>query len=108
MKEESENGWENCILRDKLVELESVKLHPYGTMQAHEIYNETGITGFWKGIIPTLIMLYCSNEEPLQVCNPSIQFMIYETSLKHLKAKRAAKKDGSKDVTAIEPKKPLK
>lgn len=28
--------------------------------------------------------------------------MIYETSLKHLKAKRATKKDGSKDVTALE------
>ena len=27
------------------------------------------------------------------VCNPSIQFMIYETSLKHLRAKRAAYKD---------------
>ncbi|KAK4767772.1 hypothetical protein SAY87_002913 [Trapa incisa] len=93
MEEASENGWEDYILRDKLAELESVKPHPYGTMQAaHEIYNEAGITGFWKGIIPTLIM----------VCNPSIQFMIYETSLKHLKAKRAAKKDGSKDVMALE------
>lgn len=34
-----------------------------------------------------------------QVCNPSIQFMIYETSLKHLKSKR---KDAVKNVAAFE------
>ncbi|XP_021671745.1 peroxisomal nicotinamide adenine dinucleotide carrier isoform X3 [Hevea brasiliensis] len=61
-------------------------------MQACEVYNEAGISGFWKGIIPTLIM----------VCNPSIQFMIYETSLKHLRAKRSASKQGYKNVTALE------
>ena len=37
-----------------------------------------------------------------QVCNPSIQFMIYESSLKHLKARRAASKKGSKSPTALE------
>ena len=37
-----------------------------------------------------------------QVCNPSIQFMIYETSLKHLRAKRAENKQGLKTVTALE------
>ena len=37
-----------------------------------------------------------------QVCNPSIQFMIYETSLKRLQAKRTANKHGVKPVTALE------
>ncbi|XP_057974621.1 peroxisomal nicotinamide adenine dinucleotide carrier-like isoform X2 [Malania oleifera] len=36
------------------------------------------------------------------VCNPSIQFMIYESSLKHLRAKRATNKQGLKNVTALE------
>ncbi|GLT35336.1 hypothetical protein SLA2020_098010 [Shorea laevis] len=80
-------------LQHKLVELDSIKPHPYGTVDAaREVYNEAGILGFWKGIIPTLIM----------VCNPSIQFMIYETSLKRLKAKRAANKHGLKSVSALE------
>lgn len=37
-----------------------------------------------------------------QVCNPSIQFMIYESSLKYLRAKRTANKSGFKNVTALE------
>ncbi|KAM7257194.1 hypothetical protein ACFE04_012935 [Oxalis oulophora] len=83
LQEASENGLVDATLEDKLTELDSIKPRPYGTLQAaREIYNEAGITGFWKGIIPTLVM----------VCNPSIQFMIYETTLKRLKAKRAAKK----------------
>ncbi|XP_077212387.1 peroxisomal nicotinamide adenine dinucleotide carrier-like isoform X2 [Tasmannia lanceolata] len=61
-------------------------------MQAKEVYCEAGIAGFWKGIIPTLIM----------VCNPSIQFMIYETSLKRLRAKRAVNRHGLKNVTSLE------
>lgn len=80
-------------LQEKFAELDSIKPKPYGTRHAaREVYNEAGIVGFWKGIVPTLIM----------VCNPSIQFMIYETSLKRLKAKRAANKQGSKDVSALE------
>ncbi|XP_031487614.1 peroxisomal nicotinamide adenine dinucleotide carrier-like isoform X2 [Nymphaea colorata] len=69
-------------------------VHPYGTWHAvHEIYSEAGVPGFWKGIIPTLVM----------VCNPSIQFMIYETSLKYLKAKRqVSSKHQFKNVTALE------
>jgi len=31
-----------------------------------DLYYEAGIEGFWKGVIPSFIM----------VCNPSIQFMI--------------------------------
>ncbi|KAI5679577.1 hypothetical protein M9H77_00804 [Catharanthus roseus] len=77
-------------LPEKLVEVDSLKLQPYGTFDSvREVYNESGVTGFWKGIVPTLIM----------VCNPSIQFMIYETSLKHLKSKR---KDAVKNVAAFE------
>ncbi|XP_010266331.1 PREDICTED: peroxisomal nicotinamide adenine dinucleotide carrier-like isoform X3 [Nelumbo nucifera] len=86
------NSTDLSTLQDKLDELDSIKPRPYGTTYAAwEVYDEAGILGFWKGIVPTLIM----------VCNPSIQFMIYETSLKYLKAKRAAKRS-SKNVTALE------
>lgn len=37
-----------------------------------------------------------------QVCNPSIQFMIYESLLKHLRTKQASKKPGLKNITALE------
>ncbi|XP_021893527.1 peroxisomal nicotinamide adenine dinucleotide carrier-like [Carica papaya] len=84
LREASQGELDASVLEHKLAHLDSTKPCPYGTMQAaFEVYNEAGIAGFWKGIIPTLIM----------VCNPSIQFMIYETSLKHLRAKRAAYKD---------------
>ncbi|XP_010680236.2 peroxisomal nicotinamide adenine dinucleotide carrier [Beta vulgaris subsp. vulgaris] len=92
-REASENSAIASTLQDKLVELELLKPKPYGTLQAAaEIYNEAGIRGFWKGIIPTLIM----------VCNPSIQFMIYETSLRSLKEKRTTNKHGVKQITALE------
>ncbi|KAF8406785.1 hypothetical protein HHK36_008877 [Tetracentron sinense] len=84
---------DSSTLKDKLAEFDSIKAHPYGTLHAaREVYYEAGIKGFWKGIIPTLVM----------VCNPSIQFMIYESSLKHLRTKHATNKRGSKDVTALE------
>ncbi|KAF3446970.1 hypothetical protein FNV43_RR12150 [Rhamnella rubrinervis] len=93
LREASEIRLTDSTLQDKLAELDSLKPRPYGTMHAaREVYAEAGITGFWKGIIPTLIM----------VCNPSIQFMIYESSLKHLRAKRAANKQGLKNITALE------
>jgi adenine nucleotide transporter 17 len=93
LREASESGLIDSTLQEKLAELDSEKPRPYGTLHAaREVYNEAGITGFWKGIVPTLIM----------VCNPSIQFMIYESSLKHLRAKHAASKQGSKSVTAWE------
>ncbi|XP_050132855.1 peroxisomal nicotinamide adenine dinucleotide carrier-like isoform X2 [Malus sylvestris] len=93
LREASKNCLTGSALQDKLAELDSIKPRPYGTLQAvHEVHTESGIAGFWKGIIPTLIM----------VCNPSIQFMIYESSLKHLKTKRAARKQGSKNITALE------
>ncbi|EXB56229.1 hypothetical protein L484_024766 [Morus notabilis] len=95
LKEASESSFNSSVLQHKLAELDSLKPRPYGTLRAaQEVYAEAGIAGFWKGIIPTLIM----------VCNPSIQFMIYESSLKHLKARRAARKQGqgSNNPAALE------
>ncbi|CAK8570834.1 unnamed protein product [Lathyrus sativus] len=92
-KAASESSLAGSTLEDKLAELNSTKPRPFGTVHAaNEVYNEAGIVGFWKGVIPALIM----------VCNPSIQFMIYESSLKHLRAKRSAKKQGDTSVTALE------
>ncbi|XP_073014999.1 peroxisomal nicotinamide adenine dinucleotide carrier-like isoform X4 [Primulina eburnea] len=93
LKEVSENILIRSSLPDQLDALDSIKPRPYGTFQAAcEVYHESGIAGFWKGIVPTLIM----------VCNPSIQFMIYESLLKHLRTKRASKKQGLKNITALE------
>ncbi|KAL2906905.1 Peroxisomal nicotinamide adenine dinucleotide carrier [Bienertia sinuspersici] len=93
LREASQNRAIASTLQDKLAELESLKPSPYGTLKAAaEVYNEAGIRGYWKGIVPTLIM----------VCNPSIQFMIYETSLKSLKERRATNKLGVKPITALE------
>ncbi|KAE8684413.1 Peroxisomal nicotinamide adenine dinucleotide carrier [Hibiscus syriacus] len=94
LKEASENSLTDSTLQEKLAELDSTKPRSYGTIQAaREVYAEAGIKGFWKGIIPTLIM----------VCNPSIQFMIYETLLKRLKEKRSAdNKHELKNVSALE------
>ncbi|KAK7276366.1 hypothetical protein RIF29_17505 [Crotalaria pallida] len=66
---------------------------PYGTTNVvQEVYDEAGVLGFWKGVLPTLIM----------VSNPSIQFMLYETMLGKLKKRRAQSKKGSNGVTALE------
>lgn len=66
---------------------------PYGTLDAiQELYDEAGIFGFWKGVIPTLIM----------VSNPSIQFMLYETLLIKLKKRRASKSKAADGFTALE------
>lgn len=78
---------------EKSIELGLQGAHSYGTGHAvKDLYNEAGIKGFWKGVIPGLIM----------VCNPSIQFMIYESLLKRLKAKRALNKHSLENVSAIE------
>ncbi|GLT43771.1 hypothetical protein SLA2020_177020 [Shorea laevis] len=66
---------------------------PYGTSHViQEVYDEAGFWGFWKGVVPTLIM----------VSNPSIQFMLYETMLKKLKKKRSLHRQGNDGVTALE------
>ncbi|KAK4371046.1 hypothetical protein RND71_010521 [Anisodus tanguticus] len=89
LKEASQNVLSAISLEVQLAELDSSKPHPYGTFQAAwEVYNESGVRGFWKGVIPALIM----------VSNPSIQFMIYESLSKRLRTKRAAKKN----ITAFE------
>lgn len=87
------NSMEVSILKDRLAKLDSEKPRPYGTLQAvREVYRESDIRGFWKGLVPTLIM----------VCNPSIQFMIYETLAKHLQSKRSGKELPKKNLTAVE------
>ncbi|XP_060186800.1 peroxisomal nicotinamide adenine dinucleotide carrier-like [Lycium barbarum] len=89
LKKASQNVLSASALEAKLAELDSVKLLPYGTLQAaREVYNESGVRGFWKGVIPSLIM----------VSNPSIQFMIYESLSKQLRTKRTVKKN----ITALE------
>ncbi|CAA0829040.1 Peroxisomal nicotinamide adenine dinucleotide carrier, partial [Striga hermonthica] len=93
LKEASANVLSQSSLSSQLAKLDSMKPCPYGTYQAAcEVYNESGIAGFWKGIIPTLIM----------VCNPSIQFMIYESLLKRLRTKKIANKRGSTNISAME------
>ncbi|GER50711.1 mitochondrial substrate carrier family protein [Striga asiatica] len=93
LKEASANVLSQSSLSSQLAKLDSMKPRPYGTYQAAcEVYNESGIAGFWKGIIPTLIM----------VCNPSIQFMIYESLLKRLRTKKFANKRGSTNISAME------
>ncbi|KAG6403451.1 hypothetical protein SASPL_135673 [Salvia splendens] len=93
LKEASQNALSQSSLTMQLAQLDSIKPRPYGTIQAAcEVYNESGVAGFWKGIVPTLIM----------VCNPSIQFMIYESLLKRLRSRRSAKKQGSTNIKALE------
>jgi solute carrier family 25 (peroxisomal adenine nucleotide transporter), member 17 len=48
-----------------------------GTIKA--VYDEGGITGFWKGLLPSLIL----------VVNPAVQYMIYEELLKHRRRHKA-------------------
>ncbi|GFP95661.1 peroxisomal nicotinamide adenine dinucleotide carrier [Phtheirospermum japonicum] len=93
LKEASTNDLLQSSLSGQLAALDSIKPRPYGTYQAAcEVYNESGIAGFWKGIIPTLIM----------VCNPSIQFMIYESLLKRLRTKRSANQKSPMNISAME------
>ncbi|TVU47858.1 hypothetical protein EJB05_07472 [Eragrostis curvula] len=55
------NSMEVSVLKDRLAKLESEKPRPFGTIQAiQEVYRESGIRGFWKGLVPTLIMIYYS------------------------------------------------
>lgn len=75
------------------IQIAAIEPPPYGTGHAvQEVYDEAGLWGFWKGVFPTLIM----------VSNPSIQFMLYETMMKQLKARRASSKKGTNGVTAME------
>ncbi|XP_058099603.1 peroxisomal nicotinamide adenine dinucleotide carrier [Magnolia sinica] len=81
------------IVADDALQIVAIEPPPYGTSHAvQEVYNEAGFWGFWKGVLPTLIM----------VSNPSIQFMLYETMLKQLKERRTLSKKATKGVTALE------
>ncbi|WJX64124.1 hypothetical protein P8452_48943 [Trifolium repens] len=72
----------------KQTTISTVEPRSYGTSHViQEVYDEAGVLGFWKGVLPTLVM----------VSNPSIQFMLYETLLAKLKKGRAGN-----SVTAIE------
>lgn len=57
-----------------------------------ELFEEAGILGFWKGVLPTLIM----------VSNPAIQFTIYETLMDRLTKNRPQSRGGVKSASAWE------
>lgn len=81
------------VTPDEELQTSEIEPPPYGTTNAvQELFDEAGIRGFWKGVGPTLLM----------VSNPSIQFMIYETLLKKLKARRALIGKANSGVTALE------
>ncbi|CAN6301452.1 unnamed protein product [Urochloa humidicola] len=78
---------------DKALETYTAENTPYKTIDVfQELYKESGVLGFWKGVIPALIM----------VSNPAIQFMLYETLLKRLKKRRASNLKGADGLTALE------
>uniref|UniRef100_M8B0H5 Mitochondrial substrate carrier family protein Q n=1 Tax=Aegilops tauschii TaxID=37682 RepID=M8B0H5_AEGTA len=78
---------------DKALQPAPVENVPHKTINViQDLYKEAGAFGFWKGVIPALIM----------VSNPAIQFMLYETLLKKLKKRRASNFKGAQGLTAIE------
>ncbi|KAL0915180.1 hypothetical protein M5K25_015580 [Dendrobium thyrsiflorum] len=87
---------ENLVLAispDEVLEDVVVEPPPYGTIDAvQELFSEAGLLGFWKGVLPTLIM----------VSNPSIQFMLYEAMLKKMKKKRGSNTKGAEGLAAFE------
>uniref|UniRef100_A0A0A9D1X3 Peroxisomal membrane carrier protein n=1 Tax=Arundo donax TaxID=35708 RepID=A0A0A9D1X3_ARUDO len=90
-KQQSPQGL-TCAL-DKDPESAITESTPCKTIDViQELYKEAGVLGFWKGVIPALIM----------VSNPAIQFMLYETLLKKLKKRRASNFKGANGLTALE------
>jgi len=90
-KQQSPQGL-TCAL-DKAMEAAITETTPYKTIDVfQELYKEAGVLGFWKGVIPALIM----------VSNPAMQFMLYETLLKKLKKRRASNLKGADGLTALE------
>ncbi|KAI0502116.1 hypothetical protein KFK09_017062 [Dendrobium nobile] len=82
-----------AIVPDEVLEDVVVEPPPYGTIDAvQELFSEAGLLGFWKGVLPTLIM----------VSNPSIQFMLYEAMLKKMKKKRGSTAKGAEGLAAFE------
>ncbi|KAL5217784.1 hypothetical protein ABZP36_018468 [Zizania latifolia] len=81
------------IALEKTLQSPTVENIPHKTIHViQDLYKEAGLLGFWKGVIPTLIM----------VSNPAIQFMLYETLLKKLKRRRASNLKGADGLTALE------
>ncbi|XP_074583153.1 peroxisomal nicotinamide adenine dinucleotide carrier isoform X1 [Curcuma longa] len=80
-------------LSNEAIDFPIVEHLPYRTSHViQELYDEAGMWGFWKGVVPTLIM----------VSNPSIQFMLYETLVKKIKRRRDLKAKGAEGLTALE------
>jgi adenine nucleotide transporter 17 len=78
---------------DKALQADTAENTSYKSIDVfQELYKEDGVLGFWKGVIPSLIM----------VSNPAIQFMLYETLLKKLKKRRASNLKGADGLTALE------
>ncbi|KQK22432.1 peroxisomal nicotinamide adenine dinucleotide carrier [Brachypodium distachyon] len=78
---------------DKAIQTAPVENIPHKTINIiQDLYKEAGVLGFWKGVVPALIM----------VSNPAIQFMLYESLLKKLKKRRASNLKGADGLTAIE------
>ncbi|KAG6485394.1 hypothetical protein ZIOFF_053931 [Zingiber officinale] len=78
---------------DEAIEFPVIDHQPYRTSHViQELYDEAGMWGFWKGVVPTLIM----------VSNPSIQFMLYETLVKKIKRRHDSKANGADELTALE------
>ncbi|XP_024526283.1 peroxisomal nicotinamide adenine dinucleotide carrier isoform X2 [Selaginella moellendorffii] len=78
--------------QEKQINIVSPATNHGAAYTVQDLYREAGLIGFWKGVLPTLIM----------VSNPAIQFMIYETLLKELTKKRKINKHGMKDVSPLE------
>ncbi|GAU39529.1 hypothetical protein TSUD_222990 [Trifolium subterraneum] len=84
------SGWVNVLLTDPIwlvVTRMQTKESKRTLAVIQEVYDEAGVLGFWKGVLPALVM----------VINPSIQLMLYETLLAKLKKRRA-----SNSITALE------
>ncbi|CAM0872419.1 unnamed protein product [Alopecurus aequalis] len=90
-KQQSPEGLTSAL--DKAIQTAPVENIPHKTINViQDLYKEAGVLGFWKGVIPALIM----------VSNPAIQFMLYEALLKKLKKRRASNLKGAQGLTALE------
>lgn len=58
---------------------------PSPLVVAQELYQESGILGFWKGVVPSLVM----------VANPTVQYMFYEWLMARRNRQRVAMKLGT-------------
>ena len=54
------------------------------------IYDESGVPGFWRGVVPSLLM----------VSNPALQYMFYETVGNGLRKRRVGRSNGTQSNTS--------